>query len=229
MSLKNIKMRGQSYQHHFTDLDEPLDDKLKAVEEGRWDDLIKSHMRLGCTIAGRYVSIGANSDEMVSAAMLGIAVDKIKKNGLDHDNITGYIVHYIHQHCSEVLRKDTVVPMPRGQKTKKTFSLRDNISSTSNASIRRGNTVSEEGNTINRGGEIVTDYSLSFKKDDFNIIEFEDILEQIIETSLEGKVIYLRRQGLTDSAIAKKLDISQSSVTRIRQSLFKRYKKCCTC
>jgi len=91
MSLKNIKMKGKSYQHHFTNLPQPLDDVVKAVEEGRWDDLIESHMRLGCMIAGRYVSIGANSDEMVSAAMLGIceAVNKIKKNGLEHKNITG--------------------------------------------------------------------------------------------------------------------------------------------
>lgn len=127
MSLKNMKIKGKSYQSPFTNLMEPLDDVVEAVKEGRWDDLTKSHMRLGCTIAGRYVSVGANSDEMVSAAMLGIctAVDKIKKKGLKHDNVTGYIVHYIHQFCSEVLRKDTVVPMPRGKKVRPVLSLLD--------------------------------------------------------------------------------------------------------
>lgn len=191
MTLKNIKMKGQSYNHHFTDLAQPLNNVVKAVEEGRWDDLIKSHMRLGCMIAGRYVRIGGNSDEMVSAAMLGVceAVNKIKKNGLEHENITGYIIHYIHRFCSEVLRKDTVVPMPRGKIARPVLSLLDT-------------------------GE-----------KDFDIIEFEDTLEKIIETEQESKVITLRRLGYTDKVIAEKLDISQTSVTKIRHKLLKRYQK----
>lgn len=221
MSLKNIKIKGQSYNHPFTDLAQPLDDKLKAIEEGRWDDLIESHMRLGCSIAGRYVSIGGNSDEMVSAAMLGIcvAVDKIKKHGLDHDNATGYIVHYIHNYCSEVLRKDTVVPMPRGQKIKPVQILTDNLLPV--VARRRGTELNEDFKSV--------DYTLNVKKDDFDVIEFEDILEKIIKTLIEGKIILYRRHGWTDALIAKKLDISQPTVTRIRHTLFERYQKCCSC
>ena len=77
-------------------------------------------MRLGCAIAGRYVRLGGKSDEMVSAAMLGIvvAVDRVKKGLVKHDNITGYIILYIHQHCAEALRVDCVIPVPQHNDTK---------------------------------------------------------------------------------------------------------------
>ena len=63
------------------------------------------------------------------------------------------------------------------------------------------------------------------KKNDFNIVEFEDILEKIINTSLEKEIIEYRRLGWTDAVISEKLGISQSHVTGIRHTLFKRYQK----
>ena len=118
------QVRGQSYQHPFAqqELAQPLNGKEKqaAIKSKDWDILIESHMRLGCSIAGRYVSLGGNSDEMVSAAMLGIvtAVDNIKQGLICHDNITGYIIHYIHQFCTEALRTDRVILVPQKNGTK---------------------------------------------------------------------------------------------------------------
>jgi len=103
MSLRNTNVRSSSVSHYFGNLKQPLteEEKLKALADKNWDLLIETHMRLAINIAGRYVSIGADADEMVSSAMLGLCdgIDRIRKNGLSHDNITGYLVEYIHQHC----------------------------------------------------------------------------------------------------------------------------------
>ena len=118
------RIQGQSYRHPFAnqDLATPLNDeeKINVLKTENWDLLVESHMRLGCSIAGRYVRFGGNSEEMVSAAMLGIviAVDRIKKGIIKHINVTGYIIHYIHQNCTKALRLDCVIPVPQNNDTK---------------------------------------------------------------------------------------------------------------
>lgn len=130
------RIKGRGYQHPYAhqDLAQPLsqEEKLHARDTGDWHSLIESHMRLGCAIAGRYVSFGADSDEMVSSAMLGItaAVDRISSGFLMHDNITGYIVHYIHQHCAEGMRKDHLIPSPRGTQKLQRHPITDNTITT---------------------------------------------------------------------------------------------------
>ena len=196
MSLRNRHIEGRSYEHPFNsaNLAEPLSEEEKqlALKNKNWNYLIEGHMRLGCSIAGRYVRFGGDSDEMVGAAMLGIvrAVDKIKDGQLKHDNITGYIVHYIHQECSEVLRKDTAVPTPRKKEKKQIVQLND---------------------------------ALDCCYDDFNIIDFEDALESIIENDEERLIVELRKQGYADEVIAEKLSIDRNKVTRTRYCLAKRY------
>lgn len=118
------RVQGQGYSHPFAtaNLKGPLttEEKILVVKTGQWELLIESHMRLACSIAGRYVRFGGNSDEMVSAAMLGIveAVDRFKKGEVDHDNVTGYIIHYIHQHCTRTLQQDCLIPIPRPSRKK---------------------------------------------------------------------------------------------------------------
>ncbi|MEE9548718.1 MAG: sigma-70 family RNA polymerase sigma factor [Nitrosomonadaceae bacterium] len=118
------QIRGQSYKHPFAQqhLAKPLNDeeKIHALKTKNWHLLIESHMRLGCSIAGRYVRLGGKSDEMVSAAMLGItvAVDRFKRGYVLHNNVTGYIINYIHQHCADALRMDCVIPVPQHNDTK---------------------------------------------------------------------------------------------------------------
>lgn len=119
------------YPFQHMSLAQPLDQlgKLHARDTGNWDLLTESHMRLGYTIAVRYRFFGANLEEMVSSAMLGIveAVDRIKRGVLKHDNITGYIVHYIHRYCAEGVRKDRLILTPRGVQGLKRHPLTDNI------------------------------------------------------------------------------------------------------
>ncbi len=55
------------------------------------------------------------------------------------------------------------------------------------------------------------------------ILDFEDVLLALAETEREQKVIILRFQGYTDLDIAKQLKIDESTVSRLRSCLEKRY------
>ena len=57
----------------------------------------------------------------------------------------------------------------------------------------------------------------------FDSMEFEDTLDSIIRLPVEREIIDLRRSGLTDKAIAKRLDVARSYVTRIRTKLARRF------
>jgi len=133
MSLKGRAVRGKSFAHPLqkADLASPLSDteKGEAIEACDWDRLIEAHMRLGCSIAGRYHAKGGDADEMVSAAMLGIcdAVSRFSTGLIETDNLTGYIVAYIHQHCSETARRDCVIPPPQHNKPAPTQELFDTV------------------------------------------------------------------------------------------------------
>ena len=192
------QIKGQGYQHPFAQqhLAEPLSDKEKinARINGDWHLLIESHMRLGCSIAGRYVRLGGKSDEMVSAAMLGIvtAVDRVKKGFLKHNNVTGYIIHYIHQHCIEALRLDCVIPIPQHNDTKIIVCP-------------------------------ITDDILSRDGFQQQIGEFYEVLEYITHTEIEKDIVFLRQQGFTDFEVACNLNISRSTVTKTRKRLLERY------
>ncbi len=141
------KIQGKSYYHPFAvaDLKQPLtdDEKILAIKEKNWNLLIETHMRLGCSIAGRYVKLGGNSDEMVSAAMLGVceAVDRTKQNG--HENVTGYIIHYIHQYCSKALQQDCLIPVPRPSKKKITVCPITDVAIASDNKINELNEILE--------------------------------------------------------------------------------------
>lgn len=194
MSLRNRAIKGKSFNHPFakSDLATPMSDQEKeiAIRVGNWDHLIEAHMRLGCSIAGRYVKFGGDPDEMVSAAMLGIcdAVDRFKKDKTKTDNITGYIIAYIHQHCSKTLRRDRAVPSPQRRKFTKTEELRDAI------------------------------------ENDFNIVDFDDLLEMIIKDERDAMIVDLRRQGFTDEMISKETGIPRATITMVRLNLLKRYR-----
>jgi len=59
--------------------------------------------------------------------------------------------------------------------------------------------------------------------DDFDIIEFDEIMDKIVETEFESEVYLYRRVGNTDAEIARILDVSRSKVSRTRLTLYKRF------
>ncbi len=210
------RIRGQSYEHPFAkqDLAQPLSDEEKkvALKARDWDLLIESHMRLGCAIAGRYVRLGGNSDEMVSSAMLGIveAVDRFKRGTVLHDNITGYIIHYIHQSCIKALRLDCVIPVPQNNDTKITVLSTDRNPSETVWGAEGGIIICP-----------ITDNNIEVTAT--NMGELYETVEYITHTELERNVVFLRQQGYTDADVADNLGIGRSTVTKIRKRLLERF------
>jgi RNA polymerase sigma factor (sigma-70 family) len=58
---------------------------------------------------------------------------------------------------------------------------------------------------------------------DFDIIEFYEIMEIIADSEFEKEVINFRAAGCSDSEIADKFNVSRSTVSRTRKSLYERY------
>jgi len=111
--------------------------------------------------------------------------------------------------------------MPRGKKRKIVTLLFDSshiVNTNRPQGLQNHIAVTKEGSIARR-------FQNELSRNDFDIIEFEDILEKIIKTEKEASIITLRRLGYTDSAIAEKLNICQSNVTRIRHTLFKRFQR----
>jgi hypothetical protein len=59
--------------------------------------------------------------------------------------------------------------------------------------------------------------------DDFDIIEFDEILEKIAESEFEQEVINYRTTGYRDDEIAVFLGVSRSTISRTRSTLYERY------
>ena len=117
---------------------EPLDDdlkleivsELKAGNLSRKDQLILSHIRLAFAIAKRYIkkhNLSRLYDELNSAAAEGviIAVDRISKGYLKHNNATGYIVKFVHNSIIQTWAKQPIVPSPRNRNNTETHSFLD--------------------------------------------------------------------------------------------------------
>jgi len=58
---------------------------------------------------------------------------------------------------------------------------------------------------------------------DFDIIEFDEIMDKIVDSEFESEVYLYRRAGNTDAEIAAILDVSRSKVSRTRLTLYKRF------
>lgn len=86
---------------------------LKNVEAGdkeAFDKMILGHTRLAVSIVNSCIRkhrIIFLVDELDGAAFEGIvvAVDRIRKGHLSHDNFTGYIIYYIHEYIKKLLNR----------------------------------------------------------------------------------------------------------------------------
>lgn len=58
---------------------------------------------------------------------------------------------------------------------------------------------------------------------EFDIVQFDEIMELIVESDLEQEVISLRRNGFDDMEIAELLTVSRFTISRIRNALYERY------
>ncbi len=79
--------------------------------------IIEGHLRLAISIVGRYMlffDCNHLFDDLSGAAFEGVVVAANRLHTLKHNNVTGYIVRYIHNFVSVALKKSPVVPTPRG-------------------------------------------------------------------------------------------------------------------
>ncbi len=97
--------------------DEQMPDVLARVRSGEPEAIklmIESHLRLGLALVARYVRTAGVVDDLVSAAFYAItyAVNRIAAGHLAHDNVTGYIVAFVHGELKRELAQRSVVYTP---------------------------------------------------------------------------------------------------------------------
>jgi len=219
MRLARIKIKGESFQHPFYQLELPtaipeeekagliVEIKAGNVEAGH--RVVLSHVRLALSIAGRYLSLIDNksrSDDLVSAAVEGLChgVNKIKNEGLPHDNLTGYLTECIHRYVSEFLESTPVVVM--SGRTKRHYKQKG---------IKSKIPITQE----------LTEAIIEKQFDALPLssIELDEILDKVVQSPTERSVIELRMEGRKDEEIGLLLGLSKSSVLLIRRELESRF------
>jgi len=127
MSLSGKKM-GKA---HFVEREfippDPIDvsklpELLERIKEDKGkkeaiNEIVNGHIRLALSISSRYITYfncSHLSQDLDSAAMEGLVVAANRLDTIGHDNVTGFIVVYVHNFVSTYLRKSSIVPVPRG-------------------------------------------------------------------------------------------------------------------
>lgn len=139
------------------------------------------------------------AEELMSAGLNGIvdALDRIRANGLGHDNLGGYVVEYIHQYIRREVEELSTIRVPGG--TRRAQKHR-------NKSIRpllKGHRLTDEGQT----------------SDQSSIIELRDLIQSVCLTDTDKEIVKLRFAGYTDAEIAESLKINRATITLARQAL----------
>lgn len=219
MSLtgKTIKGQGGGYCRILSTRNFPVkieDERklelLKLIREGSVEaknELILGHVRLAVSIVDRYIgNFGCKflDEELDDAAIVGIvvAVNRIEQGHLKHDNVTGYIVMFIHNHVSSYLRKSFIVPMPRGHPYKRNISIHSSRND-------RDKNYDPWARDTNPGA----------------LLEVKDLIDCSIRNEQERRVVDLKIAGYTDKEVAKIMDMAQVTVFRIRQTLKTRFER----
>ena len=78
---------------------DPISNKRlkQLVAEGDKETIIRSHLRLASSLAKRY----GMDDELYDAAIYGLVLGVERLGDLQHDNVTGYLVHWMKRHIKE--------------------------------------------------------------------------------------------------------------------------------
>ena len=174
-------------------------ENVKVGDKEAYDKMILGHTRLAVSIVNSYVKkhrVIFLVDELDGAAFEGIvvAVDRICKGHLSHDNFTGYIIYYIHEYIRKLLNKHF----------RMRFQQQEELSEKSSA--YQSYLISQSG----------------VPHDDLRIVDLWDQLSKITKTDFDKKVIELRSQKYTDREIAVKLNVPETTVARTRHKLKKR-------
>lgn len=209
------KIKHEGFSHPFYKLDVPpivpqeevvnLISEIRAGNKEAADRVVMCHIRLMLSIVGRYLTVHKDSDSLTSAAVHGLcyAVNKIKEGSMDHDNLTGYLVEYIHRFLSEHLDRVSVVRVPRTTKQDHGGKIRHPV--------------------IEELTEAVIEQHFDKKSKVISKIELDEILDKIVQSPLERQIIEMRTENYKDDEIAIYVGLSKTSVFLIRRELEHRF------
>lgn len=174
---------------------------------------ILSHVRLGLTLVGRYMALLGcmnKADDLASAAMEGLCagISKIREDGLPHTNLTGYLTEYMHRYISDALDRFANVRVPAR-------TVRDKKA---------------KGEELNRPVVIeltdsIIEQQFDRMKRGMDRIELEELLEKIVQSDTERKIIDLRMEGFKDDYIGQTIGLSTTTVFLIRRELQNRFQE----
>ena len=199
-----------------------LTDFVKRLKEGdtsATEPIILGHLGLTIQIVGRYVSyFPLKSDDLMSVASLALTEAVHKFAGLQHDNITGYIVGTIHGRISDYLKEEdhTVKISSHGRKqalakakeedSEVVFTKSYNIEFITNDKIQGARHMSR------------ISYSVSDE------LEYAEIIEKCNFTRFEFLVYERLMEGMKETDIAKELHYSKQRIWQIKKDLIKKIK-----
>lgn len=124
-------MKGLRFRHPMAEkFPEPISEVraksiLRDVEHGdsaAIEEMIQGHLQYACAIVGRYLhsmNSTAMADDLCEAAFWGLVdgVNAIARNGITHDNVTGYLAKRIHGEIRNHLSGRSIVVGPRGERS----------------------------------------------------------------------------------------------------------------
>lgn len=221
MKLSKIPVKGLSFNHPLFYVAVPsalkeeekpaLILKIRAGDADAANIVILSHVRLALSIVGRYMASAKNtsiSDDLVSATLEGLChgVNKIKTEGLPHNNLTGYLTETMHRFISEYLDRLPVVRIPgRTKRDRRSKGLKSKQPS----SLILTETVIEK--------------QFDKKINTTSQLELDEILDKIAQSPTERTIIQLRIEGHKDDWIADYVGLCKTSVFLIRRDLESRF------
>jgi hypothetical protein len=185
--------------------------KIRAGDREAAHLAILSHIYLSLNLVKNYKrSLGSRIrwDELLSAALEGLChgVNKIKEEGLPHNNLTGYLIETMHRFISDHLEKFPMVRIPG-----RTKRYRRQIGKELRQPETRELTES-----------IVESHFCDTRKK-VSALEIEEILGKIIQSPTEKSIIDLRMLGYKDAEIAFQLGLSKTSIFLMRRELERRF------
>lgn len=178
---------------------------IQSIQDGDFEirsRTILSFIPLLGQIVGRYCAkLGTlrYTDELMSSGLEGItyAIERVENGHLNHDNLGGYVVSFIHQYLSTCTERLPLVRVPGG--TVRAYKKRK-IDIPDRFTRRRLKDVEYEN----------PDHELS------------DLIDCVCVSNREKTILKMRQEGFTDSEIAEHIGVHRTTVSLTRREIGKR-------
>jgi len=173
------------------------------------DKLIEHNLRLVVFLAKRYENTGVDLEDLVSIGSIGLikGINTYKRG----KNIK------LATYCSRCIDNEILMYLRKNKKTKADISFEESLS------------FDSDGNELHLEDILGTDSDIVTKplEDEYNKKLLKEELDKL--NSRDKEIIELRyglgdREELTQKEVAKKLNISQSYISRIEKKVIKRLK-----